>query len=122
MALTDLLRDRQLELNRTLRAMDEANERLALSNQRLQEAREVADESRMAKGRFASSVSHELRTPLNLIIGFTEVMYGNATAHILTRCFRRVSFATWAWSTAMHSISCGLLMTYSTWRSWIRAG
>ena len=40
--LTKELRQRQLVLNRTLRAMDEANERLAVLNQRLEEARRVA--------------------------------------------------------------------------------
>jgi CheY-like chemotaxis protein/nitrogen-specific signal transduction histidine kinase len=55
--------------------MDEANERLAMANQRLIEARRSADEARQIKARFAANISHELRTPLNLIVGFTEVMY-----------------------------------------------
>ena len=75
--LTQELRQRQLLLNRTLRAMDEANERLAITNQRLNEARLMANEAWQAKARFAASVSHELRTPLNLIVGFTEVMYSS---------------------------------------------
>lgn len=81
LALAEQLRDRQQELNRILRAMDEANARLALVNQRLQEAREAAEEGQAAKARFAASISHELRTPLNLIIGFAEVMYGMPHAY-----------------------------------------
>lgn len=80
LALAEALRDRQMMLNRTVRAMDEANARLAMANQRLAEARRVADEAREAKGRFAASISHELRTPLNLIIGFTQIMY--KTPHV----------------------------------------
>lgn len=73
--LNEALRERQLVLNRTLRAMDEANARLATMNQRLVEAHRAANEARQAKSRFAASISHELRTPLNLIVGFVEVMY-----------------------------------------------
>ncbi|MBC7235960.1 MAG: response regulator [Chloroflexi bacterium] len=79
--LTTALQQRQLELNRTLRAMDEANERLAMMNRRLAEAREQAEEARRAKSRFAASISHELRTPLNLIVGFTQVMYTTPEAY-----------------------------------------
>jgi len=81
LALTKELRQRQMVLNRTLRAMDEANARLALANQRLDEARRLADEARKIKARFASTISHELRTPLNLIVGFTEIMYRNPGAY-----------------------------------------
>ena len=80
LTLTEALRDRQMMLNRTVRAMDEANARLAMANRRLAEARQTADEARQAKNRFAASISHELRTPLNLIVGFAEVMY--KTSHV----------------------------------------
>ncbi len=79
--LLEELRDRQGRLNRALRGMDEANSRLALANERLAEARRLADEARQAKARFAASVSHELRTPLNVIVGFTEVMYASPQAY-----------------------------------------
>jgi len=79
--LIDDLRDRQGELNRTLRAMDTANAVLVATTDRLAEARRQADEASQAKARFAASVSHELRTPLNIIVGFTEVMYNTPHAY-----------------------------------------
>jgi signal transduction histidine kinase/CheY-like chemotaxis protein len=79
--LADQLRERQFVLNRALRAMDEANSRLAVANQRLAEAFREADDARHAKARFAASISHELRTPLNLIVGFAEVMYNTPNAY-----------------------------------------
>jgi signal transduction histidine kinase/CheY-like chemotaxis protein len=79
--LTDQLRQRQQDLNRTLRSMDETNERLAIANRRLAEARKIAESARQAKSRFAASISHELRTPLNLILGFVETMYSTPQAY-----------------------------------------
>lgn len=79
--LLEELRDRQGQLNRALHAMDEANARLAMANERLAEARRLAEEARQAKARFAASVSHELRTPLNVILGFVEVMYTTPQAY-----------------------------------------
>lgn len=41
--------------------------------QRLQDARQQAEEANQLKSRFLSMVSHELRTPLNLIVGLSEM-------------------------------------------------
>jgi signal transduction histidine kinase/CheY-like chemotaxis protein len=79
--LLEEVRNRQGRLNRALHAMDEANARLALANERLAEARRTADEARQAKARFAVNVSHELRTPLNVIVGFVEVMHNSPRAY-----------------------------------------
>ncbi|MHB1004775.1 MAG: ATP-binding response regulator [Chloroflexota bacterium] len=73
-ARTEDLRDQQVELNRTLRALQRANERLGQANRELERAREAADEARRLKAEFAANVSHELRTPLNHIIGFATLM------------------------------------------------
>ena len=69
------LRLRQGELNRTLKALDEAYASLKRSNEELAALREVAEEARVLKEQFVANVSHELRTPLNLIVGFAEMMY-----------------------------------------------
>ncbi len=69
------LRDRQGELNRMLRALDEASYRLRRMNYELARAREQAEEARRLKQQFVNNVSHELRTPLSLIVGFSEMMY-----------------------------------------------
>jgi len=69
------LRDHQGELNRALKALDEAYVRLQRSNQELRAARREAEDARVLKERFVANVSHELRTPLNVIVGFAELMY-----------------------------------------------
>ena len=69
------LRDRQGKLARTLKALDEAYQRLEHLNYDLARAREVAEEARLAKQQFVTNVSHELRTPLNVIVAFSEMMY-----------------------------------------------
>jgi signal transduction histidine kinase/CheY-like chemotaxis protein len=67
-------RERQAELRRALKALDEATHRLERTNYMLALARDQAEEARRLKQQFAQTISHELRTPLNLIVGFTELM------------------------------------------------
>ncbi|HEY66553.1 MAG TPA: response regulator [Caldilineae bacterium] len=67
-------RERQGELRRALKALDEATYRLRRMNYMLALARDQAEEARRLKQQFAQTISHELRTPLNLIVGFTELM------------------------------------------------
>ena len=69
------LRDHQGDLNRALKALDEAYVRLQRSNHELRAARREAEDARVIKERFVANVSHELRTPLNVIVGFAELMY-----------------------------------------------
>lgn len=70
----DLARSRQAELERALKALDEAVYRTERANQRLALARSQADTARRLKQQFAQTVSHELRMPLNLILSFVELM------------------------------------------------
>lgn len=75
MRLAEELRDRQGQLNATIKALDLAYRLLQRSNHELAEAREEAEEARHFKEQFAANISHELRTPLNLIVGFCEMMH-----------------------------------------------
>ena len=69
-----LAEERQAELARALKAMDESSYRLERANYMLAVATKQAEEARRLKQQFAQTISHELRTPLNLIVGFTELM------------------------------------------------
>ena len=69
------LRDRQAQLARTSKALDEANQRLRHLNYDLARAREEAEQARLIKQQFVTNVSHELRPPLNVIVAFSEMMY-----------------------------------------------
>src|SRR5262249_18526491 len=46
--------------------------------EKLQIARDAANEANRTKSSFLANMSHELRTPLNAIIGLTEMMVSNA--------------------------------------------
>ncbi|MGH2457488.1 MAG: ATP-binding protein, partial [Chloroflexota bacterium] len=50
------------------------HERLERLTIELDRARQLAENARALKARFAAYISHELRTPLNLIIGFSEML------------------------------------------------
>ncbi len=63
------------KLNRTMKALSDANGLLKRTTYDLAEAREEAEKARQLKGQFAANISHELRTPLHLIVGFSQMMY-----------------------------------------------
>ena len=71
----ELARDRQAELQRALKALDEASYRIRRMNYDLAQACDVAEGMRRLKQQFVTNVSHELRTPLALIAGFSEMIY-----------------------------------------------
>lgn len=89
-----LARERQAELQRVLKALDEAHYRLRRLNGLLVIARDQAEEGKRIKQYFAQTISHELRTPLNLVAGFAELMiespeyYGSALPSAYLRDLR----------------------------------
>ncbi|WP_374676160.1 ATP-binding protein [Ideonella sp.] len=64
----------QLEAQVAARTQD-----LARSNASLREAQAHAEAASRAKSLFLANMSHEIRTPLNAVLGFTQVLIGDAS-------------------------------------------
>ena len=56
-------------------AVEDTTDSLA-ADQRIEEARQRAEEVSRAKSQFLANMSHEIRTPLNGVLGMTEVLHG----------------------------------------------
>ncbi len=65
------IRLQRVELDRTIKTLGFANERIENMNTELVEARNAAEDANRIKTEFLSHMSHELRTPLNAILNFT---------------------------------------------------
>ena len=66
------------QIHETQRQLQRTAEQLQDSNQRLDQALAVAQESARIKSAFLATVSHELRTPMNGVIGMTSLLMETA--------------------------------------------
>ena len=64
----------QQESNRQTKRLIEEIEAHKITDQSLQEAKEVAENANNAKSRYLTGISHELRTPLQSILGYAQLL------------------------------------------------
>jgi signal transduction histidine kinase/purine-cytosine permease-like protein/CheY-like chemotaxis protein len=75
----------QEESNRQTEALMREIESHKITDQQLQEAKELAESANLAKSRYISAISHELRTPLNSILGYAQLLDEDAAMPAKTR-------------------------------------
>ncbi len=64
----------QRRLTRSNRQLEYALKENKEINEKLEEARTLAEKASLSKTRFLSNMSHDIRTPMNAIVGLTELM------------------------------------------------
>ncbi|MFZ4535829.1 ATP-binding protein [Propionivibrio sp.] len=69
----------QEESNRQTRLLMQEIDSHQRTDEQLQKAKRVADQANLAKSRYITAISHELRTPLNSILGYAQILDGDAT-------------------------------------------
>jgi signal transduction histidine kinase/DNA-binding response OmpR family regulator len=68
------LRTTQIELRKSLTALETANIQLAEETEQARRLAEAAHQASIAKSQFLANMSHELRTPLNGVVSMMELM------------------------------------------------
>ncbi|HET8694013.1 MAG TPA: ATP-binding protein [Aquabacterium sp.] len=64
----------QEESNRQTHLLVQEIESHRMTDQKLQQAKQSAEQANLAKSRYISNISHELRTPLNSILGYAQLL------------------------------------------------
>ena len=68
----------QEESNRQTHLLMQEIESHKRTDEQLQSAKKVADNANQAKSRYITAISHELRTPLNSMLGYAQILDGDA--------------------------------------------
>ncbi|MDJ0555702.1 MAG: HAMP domain-containing sensor histidine kinase [Microcoleaceae cyanobacterium MO_207.B10] len=67
------------EVGKLTSSLNQLIGRVAEYTEQLQEAKKKAEAANRSKSAFLATMSHELRTPLNAIIGYSEILYEEAS-------------------------------------------
>jgi len=74
----EVFRGNAIERRLAEEALTKRSEELAILNQDLRKARDVADTANRIKSEFLASMSHEIRTPMNGVIGMVHMLKNTA--------------------------------------------
>ena len=74
--------DRRDEIGKVSEVFNSLIDSLRASYERVQDARNAAEEANEAKSKFIATVSHELRTPIHSITGMLRILRQNETAEL----------------------------------------
>ncbi|MGC2164654.1 MAG: ATP-binding protein [Gallionella sp.] len=69
----------QEESNRQTHLLMQEIESHRHTDEKLQEAKRLAEQANQAKSRYITTISHELRTPLNSILGYAQILDNDAS-------------------------------------------
>ncbi len=92
MRLLEQLRQREVELERLNRELEETNRGVLVLYSELGDKAETVQQANEMKSRFLSTVTHELRTPLNSIVSLTRLLLEHTDGDLSPEQEKQVGF------------------------------
>lgn len=91
--MNNQLVDAKRRLTRSNRQLEAALKENKEINEKLDEARLLAEKASLSKSRFLANMSHDIRTPMNAILGFTDIAKGSKSLEQIQDCLHKIGLA-----------------------------